>query len=146
TRDKAPVIYKNAEEFKIGGSKILKESDEDKAVIFTAGITIHEALKAYAELKKEGIDVAVVDLYSVKPLDEKTIKGMTEKIKNVVVVEDHYPAGGLGEAVMTVLTEVNVRLKHLCVKKLPKSGQPEELLRYEEIDSEAIISTVKNLI
>ena len=150
TREKLPVIYKPEEEFKIGGSKILKQSYHDKCVVFTAGVTIHEALKAYNILQKEGINICVVDLYSVKPIDSATINRLIGIIPNVIVVEDHYPYGGLGNAVLSVL-DSNVTIKqcnnfiHLCVKKLPRSGTPEELLAYEEIDSAAIVRAVKSI-
>lgn len=143
TREKTPILYKNDESFKVGGSKILKKSNNDKAVIFAAGITLHETLKAYEELKGEGINVTVVDLYSIKPLDEETVRNISKEVKNVIVVEDHYPYGGLGEAVKSVLIGMDIKLKHLAVNKLPRSGKPEELLAYEEIDSDAIIKAVK---
>lgn len=151
TREKTAIIYNENEKFEIGGSKILHQSKQDKAVVFAAGITLHEALKAHKSLKNEGISVAVVDLYSIKPLDEKTIGQFAEKTKNVVVVEDHYPAGGLGEAVLSSLAESGIknqelRFAHLCVKKIPHSGKPEELLRYEKIDSQAIVKTVQDLV
>lgn len=166
TREKLPVIYDPQEQFWIGGSKVLKQSPKDTAVIFTAGYTLHEALKAYEELKKQNIHVAVVDLYSIKPIDIKTIQYFAHKTKNVIVVEDHYPAGGIGEAVLSALnTNLKiVRLQssqykthtspkpsaleytftHLCVRNLPHSGSPEDLLRYEGIDAAAIIKAVKN--
>jgi transketolase len=144
TREKTPILYDNSEEFPIGGSKILRQSENDKAVIFTAGITLHEALKAYDELKNKGINVAVVDLYSVKPLDIQTIQNMASQTKHVVVVEDHYPAGGMGEAVKSLLHD-DVDFTHLAVRKIPRSGTPEELLKYEEIDAEAIIKAITSL-
>jgi len=150
TREKLPLVYKPEEEFKIGGSKILKQSDHDKCVVFAVGITLHEALKAYDALKKEGIDICVVDLYSVKPIDSVTINRLIGITPEVVVVEDHYPSGGLGEAVLSALGS-NETMKqcsnfsHLCVKKLPRSGTPEELLAYEEINSKAIVQAVKSI-
>ena len=162
TREKMPVIYNNNEDFIIGGSKILRHSSQDIATIFAAGITLHEALKAYEELKKQNIHVAVVDLYSVKPIDEKTIREKAQKTKNIIVVEDHYPAGGIGEAVSSVILNSfqdlpaiagpnqvrpdNITFTHLCVKKTPHSGSPADLLRFEEIDAEAIVQAVQNLL
>ncbi len=150
TRAKTPVIYNEKEEFKIGGSKVhrLDKVYEKRAVIITAGITLFEALTAQKKLAEEGIETVVVDCYSVKPLDEKTIVELVNDYKNIIVVEDHYPAGGLGEAVSHLLTSNQSRLianfTHLCVRKIPRSGSTEELLRYEEIDSQAIIKAVKN--
>ncbi len=150
TREKTQALYKPEDTFEIGGSKVLKESDNDKAVIFGSGITIHEALKAYQELSKKNIKIGIVDLYSVKPLDEKTIIRMAKKTGNVIIVEDHYPAGGLGEAVKNVLAssakefKQPLRINHLCVQAIPHSGSPAELLEYEGIDSGAIVQAVKN--
>ncbi len=146
-RPKTPIIYGPKEKFVIGGSKILRKSPKDTAVIFTAGITVHEAINAYEALKNEGIMVSVVDLYSVKPADEQTIVKMARSAGNVLVVEDHYPAGALGEAVSAVLAARNVQIKsfnHLCVKKIPHSGSSEELLKDHGIDAGAIIGLMRN--
>jgi transketolase len=142
TREKTPLIYKESDQFEVGGSKIIHQSEKDVAVIFSCGITLHEAVKAYHSLIKESVHVAVVDLYSVKPIDKDTINRLAEKTKNVIVVEDHYPAGGLGEAVKSVLA-APANFKHLAVTKIPRSGTSEELLQYEEIDKDAIIAAVK---
>lgn len=141
-RPTTPIIYSEADEFEIGGSKILSESESDTAVIFTAGITVHEALKAKKTLAEKGVSVAVVDLYCVKPLDEETVKRLSLKTGHVVVVEDHYPDGGLGDAVKEALTSGDIKFSHLAVKKTPRSGKTEELLSFEEIDANAIISAV----
>jgi transketolase len=142
TREKTPIIYTENDHFPIGGSKIVRQSEKDIATIVAAGITLHEALKAYEQLQAAGINVAVVDLYSVKPIDAKTIIAQAEKTKKIIVVEDHYPAGGIGEAVKSVL-KTDVYMMHLCVNKIPRSGTPEELLAYEEIDAAAIVNAVK---
>ena len=147
TRGKTPILYSPHDEFKIGGSKIIYESRQDNAVIFAAGITLHQAIEAYNKLKKEGINICVVDLYSVKPIDKKTINALTLKIKNIIVVEDHYPYGGLGEAVLSSLSSSNLKeynFRHLCVNKLPKSGTPKELLEYEDINADSIADAVKS--
>lgn len=139
TREKTPVLYKPDEEFVIGGSRVVKQSNDDKAVVITAGITLHEALKAYHTLQNKGIDIAVIDAYSVKPLDEKTIQSHARRTKQVIVVEDHYPAGGLGEAVMNCLKhEKDIEIKHLAVSEIPCSGTPQELLKFAKIDADAI--------
>lgn len=149
TRSKTPVLYNNDELFEIGGSKTVYQSDTDKAVVFAAGITLHEAIKAYKQLKKEGIDIAVVDLYSIKPLDEKTIKEMAQKTGHVIVVEDHYPAGGIGEAVLSVIVPSSEpkgqSFTQLAVDKLPHSGTPEELMAYEQINADAIVKAVQSI-
>lgn len=149
TREKTPVLYKNDEEFPIGGCKIHSTTDKvNEALIISAGITLHEALKAQKILEKKQIHTIVIDLYSIKPLDSKTLKELAKKTKHIIVVEDHYEAGGIGEAVLSVLSSSHYPLTtshsftHLCVRKEPRSGTPEELLRYEEIDAEAIVKTI----
>ncbi|MDA1316572.1 MAG: transketolase [bacterium] len=150
TRAKTESLYQSDEQFPIGGSKVLVEHEDDIAVVIAAGITVHEALKAQKELKKNGTNIAVIDAYSIKPLDGNTIKKYAQRTGHVVVVEDHYPDGGLGDAVRHALTNVIpdsdressniIKLTHLAVNKIPRSGKPEELLRFEEIDATAIVS------
>ncbi len=146
TREKTPVIYSETDEFVIGGSKVVYESEKDKVVIIAAGITLHEALKAYDNLRAEGIDCAVVDLYSVKPLDVATLKRLAEKTKKIITVEDHYSFGGIGEAVNTALKGTACMITNLSVTKTPRSATPAEIMAYEEIDSAAIIFAVKKLL
>ncbi|RMD57473.1 transketolase [Candidatus Woesearchaeota archaeon] len=134
SRPKTPVIYKKGESFAIGGSKILTRPKRVRAVIIAAGVTVHEALKAAEERK----DLLVVDAYSIKPLDEKTIRRVC-KGRKVIVVEDHYPEGGLGEAIASL----GIPIIHLAPKTLPRSGKPEELMRLHKIDSNAILKAVK---
>ncbi len=144
TRSATPVIYSPEEEFPIGGSKIVRTSDRDSFTVVGAGITLHEALKAYEELKKQGIYTRIIDLYSVKPLDVQTLKKALSETKAIITVEDHYPAGGIGEAVKTEIG--SDRVYNLACRKIPKSGTPEELLDYEEISAGAIIKLINKLI
>lgn len=146
TRMDTPVIYDNSERFEIGGSKVLRENREDKVTIIAAGITLHESLKAYDELLKKGINVRVVDLYSIKPLDENTLKKAAEETGVILTVEDHYGPGGIGEAVKSCLSNNKTQVFSLYVSKHPKSGKPEELLNYEEISSNEIIKKVKSIL
>ena len=149
TRAATPVIYKNSESFPIGGSKVLRQSNKDEVTVISAGITLSEALKAAAELGKEKINTRVIDLYSVKPIDVATIKKAAKETKAIIVVEDGYHEGGLGEAVLYCLAElakVRVPVRVLAVRKMPKSGQPEQLLNYEGISAAAIIREIKKLI
>ncbi|MBI5449066.1 transketolase [Candidatus Gottesmanbacteria bacterium] len=145
TRNETPILYDAKENFPIGGSKtfLLPHAVEAVATIVAAGITLYEALAAQKTLMEEGIHVRVIDCYSIKPIDEKTLQKAAEDSKAMIVVEDHYPEGGLGEAVWSAL---NVKFVHLAVRKTPRSGKPEELLHYEEIDREAIVKTVRTLI
>ncbi len=151
TREKTPILYDIKEQFPIGGLKVHYGSTNKSsfnALIITAGITLHEALKAKSILEKKQIHTVVVDLYSVKPLDSKTLQELAKNTKHVVIVEDHYETGGIGEAVLSAFSTnhhpltTNHSFTHLCVRKLPRSGTPEELLRYEEIDAEAIVKSL----
>jgi transketolase len=143
TRMKTPILYAADETFMIGGSKILKKNEKDAATVVGAGVTLHEALMAYDELKKEGIFIRVIDLYSIKPIDEKTLRQAAKETSCIITVEDHYPEGGIGEAVRSGLGTVSVPLFSLAVRKKPKSGKPRELLDFEEISKDAIIKKVK---
>lgn len=146
TRGKTPVLYSQDEKFEIGGCKILKQSERDVMAIVSAGITLIEALRAYWILQKKGISVKIVDLYSVKPLDEKTLLQIAKEVKFVVTVEDHYLEGGIGEAVRSALGEEAGKVISLAVKKPCQTGKPEELLNYEEIDCEAIVKRVLSVV
>lgn len=146
TRKEMPLLYKNDEKFPIGGSKILKQSQEDKVTVVAAGITVYEALQAFDQLKKMGITIRVIDLYSVKPLDMYTLKKAQDETKALITVEDHFQEGGIGEAVASALANQNRKIYSLAVKKMPKSGKPQELLDYEEISSKAIIRKVKEIL
>ncbi len=146
TRMATPVLYSDQEEFVIGGCKVLRQSDTDKACVIGAGITVHEALKAYNELKKINISIAVIDLYCLKPLDVETIQKVAEASnKCVVTVEDHYRAGGIGEAITFALKNSGIRFANLAVKELPRSGMPYELLASAGIDAKSIVEKVKTL-
>jgi transketolase len=146
TRPKTPVLYSNHEKFELGGFKVLRYTHEDKIAIIGAGITVYEALKAHDELEKQGINARVIDLYSVKPLNSKKLY---EEIKRsngkAIVVEDHYPQGGIGEALSRKFNEYGARIECLAVKKMPCSGKEEELMKYAGIDSEAIVAAAKKI-
>ncbi|MCX7974380.1 MAG: transketolase [Candidatus Aminicenantes bacterium] len=146
TRPATPIIYHPNEKFPIGGVKILRRSDNDVATVIGAGITVFEALKAYEELKKENINIRVIDAYSIKPLDEETLKTQVSETKsNVVVVEDHFAWGGLGEAVALALSG-RAKIIHLAVREIPRSGKPEELLDLYGLSSRHIVSAVKKFL
>ncbi len=143
TRGKTPVIYDANEQFPIGGSKVLKKTGNDKATVIGAGITLHEALKAHDELKQENLSIRVIDLYSIKPIDEQTLRAAAEETAFIVTVEDHYAEGGIGEAVRSALFDTGVPVHSLAVRKKPRSGKPGELLDFEQISSKAIVAKVK---
>jgi transketolase len=146
TRKETPIIYRPEDEFPIGGNKVLRRSDKDIATVIGAGVTLHEALEAYEALRKEGILVRVIDLYSVKPIDEKALRQAVSGTKSIITVEDHYPEGGLGEAVKSALSPCPAPVYALAVRKKPKSGKPQELLDYEEISRKGIVKKVRELI
>jgi len=147
TRMATPVIYDNNESFPIGGCKILKQNSYDKICIVAAGITLHNALKAYEKLQEDGITVSVVDLYSVKPLDAKTLIDVAKKSENkIITVEDHYIQGGIGEAVVHALANSQVHIECLAVTELPRSGKPEELMSLAGIDASSIVKKVKEIL
>jgi len=139
TRMDTPVIYEKDEEFVIGGNKVLKSSNKDKITIVGAGITLHEALKAYDLLVKEGIKARIIDLYSIKPLDSATLERAADETQAILVVEDHYPEGGIAEAVRSSLITSKTPIYSLAVEKMPRSGKPDELLSFEKINSTAIL-------
>lgn len=156
SRPATPILYTKNDQFPIGKSKTFharfrESSDQtispEGATVVAAGITLHEALKAQDELAKNDISIRVIDCYSVKPVDEAALKKAAKETKAIIVVEDHYPEGGLGEAVMSALVPLKdspLKVVHLAVRKLPRSGKPAELLDYEEISAKAIIQAVKN--
>lgn len=146
TRSETPVLYPNSEPFPIGGSKILRQSDQDRITIAAAGITVFEALTAYDALQKEDISLRVIDLYSIKPIDEETLKIAAHETNAIIVVEDHVPEGGIGEAVRSALASEKIPVYSLAVRKLPKSGTPQELFDYEGISQDAITSLVRRLV
>jgi transketolase len=147
SRPKTPVIYQNDEQFPIGGAKILKQTAGDKVTVVAAGVTLFEALKAAETLAKDGVTITVIDAYSVKPLAKDVIKAAAQKTNNLVLtVEDHYPEGGLGDAVAGELSADGVKVTKLAVRELPHSGKPEELLHKYGIDADGIVQAVKSLI
>lgn len=143
TREKTPVLYGPEETFPIGGSKTLRGGDSDRATLIGAGITLHESLKAAETLAGEGINVRVIDLYSVKPIDADTLRRAAEETGHLIVVEDHWPEGGLGEAVLAALAGRAVAFTHLAVREMPRSGKPEELLDYHGISARRIAEAVR---
>jgi transketolase len=146
SRPATPVLYSAGETFAVGGSKVLRKGEGDAATVIAAGITVHEALKACDALKKEGLGLRVIDAYSVQPLDEATIlREVAETGGRAVVVEDHYAAGGLGGAVAQALAG-RASLVHLCIRELPRSGKPDELLERYGLSASHIARAVRELL
>jgi transketolase len=149
TRAATPVIYGPDEDFPIGGSRVARSSDEDDVTIVAAGITLHEALEAAEALAEDGISARVVDLYSVKPVDVEGLRAAAEATEGrIVTVEDHWPEGGLGEAVLSAFAEVDEKptVVKLAVEGMPGSGKPAELLAAAGIDAEHIADAAKSLV
>jgi transketolase len=145
TRNTTPIIYSADDEFSIGGCKVLKAGNSDQVTIVAAGITLHEALKAYDQLNAEGVYVRVIDLYSIKPLDIETLRKAAQETGRIITVEDHYQAGGIGEAVAAALSDQPAQVYILAVQKMPKSGSPEELLQFQGISKDSIVKKVKEI-
>jgi transketolase len=144
SRPKTPVIYGPEERFPIGGAKVLRQSGEDRAMVVGAGVTVFEALKAYEQLKADGIAIRVVDAYSVQPIDRATLQVGAGAAGGVVLtVEDHYAAGGLGDAVSEALASSGVVVERLCVREVPRSGEPDELIDKFGISARHIVEAVR---
>lgn len=145
TRADLPVIYPNNESFVIGGSKAIYSSDLDEITLVGAGITLYECLKAYDILEERGVRVRVIDLYSIKPLDTATLHLAARETKGMIVVEDHNQAGGIAEAIRSELEDTDIAIRSLSVQEIPRSGTPEELLQFEQINVDSIVEQVETL-
>ncbi|OON81946.1 transketolase [Streptomyces tsukubensis] len=148
SRSGMPVIYGPDEEFHVGGSKVLRSGDADRVTVIGAGQTVHEALAAADVLAGEGVDVRVIDLYSVKPVDRRTLREAASATGCLLTVEDHHEEGGIGDAVLDAFHDgrPTPRLVRLAVRMMPGSGKPEELLRAAGIDAESIAAAVRLLV
>jgi transketolase len=145
TRGATPVIYGPDEEFPVGGAKVVRDGDD--VTLIGAGITLHEALKAADALAGEGVSARVIDLYSVKPVDADTLHDAVEATHGrIVVAEDHWPEGGLGETVLSALAGEELQFIHLAVRDMPGSGKPAELLAAAGIDADAIAAAARKLV
>jgi transketolase len=150
TREKTPILYGPEDEFTIGGSRVVRGSAGDRVTVVAAGITVHESVKAADALATDGVTIRLIDAYSVKPIDAHGIaKAVSETGGRVVIVEDHWAEGGLGEAVLAGLAGVGVRdvaLRHLAVRAMPSSGKPAELLEAAGIAARDIAAAVRALL
>ena len=146
SRPKTPILYDAEESFPIGGAKVVQQSNEDRVTVVAAGVTVHEALKAYETLQAEGIAIRVIDLYSIKPVNAAALKAAAAETNNTLItVEDHYPEGGLGDTVLDAVATENIQVHKLAVTGVPRSGKPEELLEHHGISANAIVQKVKAL-
>jgi transketolase len=147
-RPNTPVIYDADEDFAVGASRVLRSSDDDDVTLVGSGVTVHEALRAAETLEQEGISARVIDLYSIKPIDVETLAVAAEATGRIVTVEDHYPEGGVGDAVLAALAESGdqARVVKLAVNEMPHSGKPAELLHAYGIDAEGIATAARQLV
>jgi transketolase len=149
-RPDTPVIYASDEEFSIGGSKVVRSSDEDQVTVVAAGITVHNAIEACDKLQEEGISVRLIDAYSIKPIDADALREAVRTTGGrLVAAEDHWPEGGLGEATLSALAEDGIeglRFEHLAVSGMPTSGSPAELMDAAGISANHIADAVRKLL
>ena len=148
TRQATEVIYGPDEEFSIGGSRVVRQSEDDAITIIGAGITLFEALEAATALEGEGINARVIDLYSVKPMDTATVIEAARATGLVLTVEDHWAEGGIGEAVFAAIAEHGLAVtgKSLAVRHMPGSATPDEELADAGIDAQAIAAAARALV
>jgi transketolase len=149
TRGAYPVLYGPEEEFPIGGAKVVRSGPDDQVTLIGAGVTLHNCLAAAEQLDRDGIHARIVDLYSVKPIDTDTLVAAATATGNqVVVVEDHYPEGGIGSAVLEAFSDANhpARVVHLAVRGLPGSGTPQELMEAAGISAGRVVQAVRDLL
>ena len=149
TRGAYPVLYGPDEAFPIGGAKVVRSSPDDQVTLIGAGVTLHNCLAAADQLAEDGIGARVVDLYSVKPIDTQTLlEAAAATGDRIVVAEDHYPAGGIGSAVLDAFNDAGhpVRISHLAVRDLPGSGTPAELMAAAGISAGQIAQAARDLL
>jgi transketolase len=145
---KTALLYKNGDTFDIGGSKVLRQSDNDMLTVAATGITVFEALKAADELQKENISIRVVDCYSIHPVDAPTLKKCLNETKQkiLITIEDHFEHGGFGDFVAAALSDQQGQVIKMAVQKISQSGTMDELLNDAGIDAGHIVEKVKNIL
>jgi transketolase len=146
SRPKTPVLYGDGETFEIGGLKVLRQSANDVVTVVGGGITVFEALKAYDQLQPEGINIRVIDLYSLQPIDAATLTRCgAETHGRMITVEDHYAGGGIGDAVASAVADARLTVVRLAVREIPRSGTPDELVDRYGISARHIVAAVRRL-
>lgn len=147
-RPKTSVLYDVAQEFKIGGSCILRQSENDVLTIAASGITVFEALKASDELRKEGISVRVIDCYSINPIDKSALLECLRETKKPILisVEDHFIHGGMGDFIASAVSDMNCHVEKMAVTKISESGSKEQLMNQAGIDAVSIVARIRELI
>lgn len=145
-RPATPIIHEAARDFQVGGSHVLRRSDGDAATVIACGVCVDAALRAADHLIDNGVGLRVIDAYSIKPLDRATIRAAAADTGRVVVVEDHYAEGGLGDAVAQAVAGIPCQLRHLAVRQIPRSGAKAELLERHGIGRKAIGRALEELL
>jgi transketolase len=146
-RPNNPILYASNEQFQTGKCKILRQSGQDQVLVVAGGVTVFEALAAYEELKQADTLIRVIDLFSVVPIDEETLRSAAKACGGkVLTVEDHYAHGGLGDAVLSALAADRISVTKLAVREIPRSGKPKELLERYGISRQHIVEEVKKLV
>jgi transketolase len=149
SRPKTPIIYSKDEKFPVPGFKVVRQSANDCATVIGAGVTLHEALKAADELRKDNMAIRVIDLYCVKPIDSKALAAQVKATQGkFITVEDRFDEGGIGEAVLTAMAEAGqpaTNSKRLAVRGMPHSGKPDQLLDAFGISAKHIVSALREL-
>jgi len=147
TRGKTPGLYGENDAFAVGRLKVVRQSERDRLAIVGAGITLHEAVAAHDELAKSGVAVRVIDLFCVKPVDAAALLEAARACENrILTVEDHYPEGGIGDAVMEAVGTADVAVHRLAVREIPRSGSPKQLLERFGIGRGAILTKVREIL
>ena len=147
SRPKTPVLYSAAEAFSVGGSKVVRSSSQDKVTVLAAGVTLHQALQAADELSGQGVQIRVIDVYSIKPIDAETLTRAAAETAKIITVEDHYLEGGLGEAARAaVSSSTPCQWVHLAVRSLARSGRSQELLDQHGISARRIVEAVRKML
>jgi len=147
SRPKTNVIYSKEEVFQVSGSKVLRANPNDQLTIVAAGVTVHESLKAYDQLVLQGISVRVMDAYCVKPIDKASLLVAAAESQNIlVVVEEHYSEGGLGDAVLNAVANHGIQVYKMTVKDIPRSGKPSELLEHYGLSARRIAAKIQDIL
>lgn len=148
SRPATAVLYNNNESLEIGKAKVVRSSPKDQVLVIGAGVTLHEAIKAADELAKTGLNIRIIDPFTIKPIDAQTIiKNAKEVNGRIITVEDHYPQGGLGEAVQSAVSlEKNIIVKKLAVQDVPRSGPPTVLLNSYGISARNIVAAIQEIL
>ncbi|QSB15677.1 transketolase [Natronosporangium hydrolyticum] len=148
SRGGTPVIYQPGEQFPIGGSRLLRSSPDDQVTIVGTGVTVHSALAAADQLAERGVNARVIDAYSVKPIDADALRTAARETARLLTVEDHWPEGGLGDAVLEVFADGGVdlpRIRKLAVRTMPGSAHPEQQLHAAGLDADSITRAAAEL-